>query len=44
MVNPEYELVMEGDKIVDVKVSYPANYIEQHLLYSKEYSFLPSIN
>ena len=44
MVNPEYELVMEGDKIVDVKVSYPANYIEQHLHYSKNYSFLPSIN
>ena len=43
-VNPEYELVMEGDKIVDVKVSYPANYIEQHLHYSKDYSFLPSIN
>ncbi len=44
MVNPEYELVMEGDKIVDVKVSYPANYIEQHLHYSKNYSFLPSLN
>ena len=44
MVNPEYELVMEGDKIVDVKISYPANYIEQHLLYSDKYSFLPSIN
>ena len=43
-VNPEYELVKKGDKIVDVKVSYPANYIEQHLHYSKEYSFLPSIN
>ena len=43
-VNPEYELVKEGDKIVDVKVSYPANYIEQHLHYSKNYSFLPSIN
>ena len=44
MVNPEFELVMEGDKIVDVKVSYPANYIEQHLHYSKDYSFLPSLN
>ncbi|MBQ5836145.1 MAG: dihydrofolate reductase, partial [Alistipes sp.] len=44
MVNPEYELVMEGDKIVDVKVSYPANYTEQHLHYSKDYSFLPSLN
>ena len=43
-VNPEYELVMEGDKIVDVKVSYPANYIEQHLHYSKDYSFLTRIN
>ena len=43
-VNPEYELVKEGDAIVDVKVSYPANYIEQHLHYSKEYSFLPSLN
>lgn len=43
-VNPEYELVKEGDKIVDVKVSYPANYIEQHLHYSKDYSFLPSLN
>ena len=43
-VNPEYELVMEGDKIVDVKISYPANYVEQHLHYSKEYSFLPSMN
>ena len=43
-VNPEYELVMEGEKIVDVKVSYPANYTEQHLHYSKDYSFLPSLN
>ena len=43
-VNPEYELVKDGDKIVDVKVSYPANFIEQNLYYSKEYSFLPSLN
>ena len=44
MVNPEYELVMDGDAVVDVKVSYPANYTEQHLHYSKDYSFLPSLN
>ena len=31
-------------KVVDVKISYPANYVEQHLHYGKEYSFLPSIN
>ena len=43
-VNPEYELVEKDGEIVDVKVSYPANYIEQHLHYSKDYSFLPSIN
>ena len=44
-VNPEYELVLgENDEIVDVKVTYPANYIEQHLHYGKDYSFLPSIN
>ncbi len=43
-VNPEYELVKEGDKIVDVKVSYPANFVEQNLHYSDKYSFLPSLN
>ncbi|WP_300704719.1 dihydrofolate reductase [uncultured Alistipes sp.] len=43
-VNPEYELVMEGDKIVDVKVSYPNNYVEQMLEYSRDYSFLPNLN
>ena len=43
-VNPEYELIKKDGKIVDVKVSYPANYVEQHLHYSKDYSFLPSIN
>ena len=43
-VNPEYELVMEGDKVVDVKISYPANYTEQMLHYAKNYSFLPNKN
>ena len=44
-VNPEYELVTDKDgKVVDVKISYPANYIEQHLKYGKEYSFLPILN
>ena len=44
-VNPEYELVLgENDEIVDVKVTYPANYVEQHLNYAKNYSFLPSMN
>ena len=44
-VNPEYELVTDAEgKVIDVKISYPANYVEQHLYYGKEYSFLPSIN
>ena len=44
-VNPEYELVTDAEgKVTDVKISYPANYVEQHLLYGKEYSFLPSLN
>ena len=43
-VNPEYSIVEKDGQVVDVVVSYPANYIEQHLGYSKDYSFLPSIN
>ncbi len=43
-VNPEYELVMEDDRVVDVKISYPANYTEQMLGYSADYSFLPNKN
>ena len=44
-VNPEYELVTDAEgKVTDVKISYPANYVEQHLHYGKEYSFLPSLN
>ena len=31
-------------KIVDVKISYPADYVKQMLGYSKDYSFLPNIN
>ena len=44
-VNPEYELVHDAEgNLVDVKVSYPANYVEQHLHYGKDYSFLPTLN
>ena len=32
--------VMEGDKIVDVKVEYPKDLITQMLEYGREYSFL----
>ncbi len=43
-VNPEFELVEKDGKVVDVKISYPANYVEQMLGYSKDYSFLPNVN
>ena len=44
-VNPEYELVTDAaGKVVDVNISYPANFVEQHLHYGKDYSFLPSMN
>lgn len=43
-VNPEYELIEQDGKLVDVKVTYPANYVEQMLHYSEDYSFLPNQN
>ncbi len=43
-VNPVYETVMEGDRIVDVIYRYPESYVGQMLQYSSEYSFLPSKN
>lgn len=44
-INPEYELIYGKDSsITDVKVLYPKNYVEQMLMYSKEYSFLPIRN
>ncbi len=43
-VNPEYELVKEGNRIVDVRISYPADYSAQMMDYSKNYSFLPNRN
>ena len=43
-MNPELVPVMEGDKIVDIKVEYPENYIQQMLDYSNKYGSLPLIN
>ena len=43
-VNPEYEPVYEDNRLVDVKISYPANYVEQMLNYAANYSFLQNIN
>jgi len=43
-VNPNLEAVMDGDKIVDVKVVHPKNFETQMLHYAKNYSFLPNKN
>jgi len=43
-VNPQYEMVYEGDKLVDIRVNYTEGYAEQMLRYSKEYSPLPTLN
>ncbi len=43
-MNPIYQLVKEGEEIVDVKIEYPGNYTAQMLRYSMEYPFLPDYN
>lgn len=43
-INPVLKPVMEGDKIVDVKIEYPSDFTEQHLFYSKNYALLPAYN
>jgi len=43
-MNPQLVPVMEGDNIVDIKVEYPENYVQQMLDYSNNYGFLPLIN
>lgn len=40
-INPLLVPVMEGDKIIDVKVEYPEDFTEQMMYYGKTYSFLP---
>ncbi|MBL7994502.1 dihydrofolate reductase [bacterium] len=43
-INPRLIPVMQGDKVVDVKIEYPADFTEQMMYYAKEYSFLPTFN
>lgn len=43
-IQPKLVPVMEGDKIVDVKVEYPTDFTEQMMEYSQNYGFLPSYN
>lgn len=43
-IQPKLTAVMEGDKVIDVKVEYPNNWLEDQLWRSKNYSFLPIVN
>ena len=44
-VNPVYTLVKDEDgNVTDVSIDYTEGYIEQHLRYSRDYSFLPDVN
>jgi len=43
-IQPRLVPVMEGETIKDVKVEYPADFIQQMLDYGKEYGFLPVYN
>lgn len=43
-INPKLKAVYEGGKIIDVTISYPDNFQEQMLEYSKDYGLLPVLN
>lgn len=43
-IQPKVVPVMEGEKIIDVKILYPDNFINQMLEYGKYYSYLPVYN
>ena len=43
-INPVLKSVVEGDKIIDVLIEYPDDFLEQMMFYSKNYSFLPTYN
>ncbi len=43
-INPLLTPVYENGKIIDVKVSYPDDFMKQMLFYAEHYSLLPSIN
>ena len=43
-IQPQLTPVIKGGKIVDVKISYPTDFVEQMLYYGKNYSLLPLEN
>jgi dipeptidyl-peptidase III len=43
-INPVLVPVYEGDKIIDIKIEYPDDFLQQMLYYGKNYSYLPMMN
>ncbi len=43
-IQPRLVPVMAGDKITDVKIEYPMDFVEQMMEYGKNYAFLPVEN
>jgi dipeptidyl-peptidase III len=43
-IQPKLVPVMNGDKVTDVKVEYPASFFQQMMEYGKNYSYLPVKN
>jgi len=43
-INPVYTPVEKDGRITDIRIEYPESYTEQMLYYSKNYSFLPTLN
>ena len=43
-IQPRLVPVMNGDKITDVKVEYPMDFVEQMLEFGKKHALLPAVN
>jgi dipeptidyl-peptidase-3 len=43
-IQPQLTPVMDGEKITDVKIEYPTDFVEQMLYYGKKYAYLPVEN
>ncbi len=43
-IQPKLEPIMDGEEIMDVKISYSDDFVKQMLYYGEEYAFLPYYN
>lgn len=43
-IQPKLVPIMEGDKLMDIKIEYPKNFVDQMLEFGKSYSLLPAYN